>query len=72
MLTFIGMVFVYSLGIHITVIVIAFQESAGTGFLTLCLPFYSLYFVFKQCDNGILKLLYAIAVALNLTLKFLL
>ena len=55
---------------HIIVVVAAFRESAGTGFLTLCVPFYALYFVFKMSDNDTLKVLYSVAVLINLVLRF--
>ena len=70
MLAFLGLGALYSLGVHLVVVVTAFRESAGTGFLTLCIPFYALYFVFKVNDNDTLKLLYALAIIINLSLRF--
>jgi hypothetical protein len=70
MLAFLGAALLYSLTVHIMVVVAAFRESVGTGFLTLCIPFYALYFVFKVSDNNTLKLLYSVAVVINITLKF--
>jgi hypothetical protein len=60
----------YSGVVHIVVIVAAFQEGMGTGFLTLCVPFFSLYFVFKTNDSDTLRVLYAVAVVLNLAVRF--
>jgi hypothetical protein len=71
MLGFLGVAALYSLTAHIIVVVAAFRESVGTGFLTLCIPFYALYFVFKVSDNDTLKVLYTAAIILNLALKFL-
>jgi hypothetical protein len=53
------------------VVIAAFRESVGTGFLTLCVPFYALYFVFSVSESDTLKLLYASAVVINISLKFL-
>lgn len=71
MMAFIGTALLYALAAHICVIVAAFQESVGTGFLTLCLPFYAFYFVFKVSDNSTLQLLYSVAIVINIALKFL-
>jgi hypothetical protein len=71
MLGFVGVGVLYSLAIHLMVLVAAFREGAGTGFLSLCIPFYALYFVFKVHDNDTLKILYGVAVLLNITLRFL-
>lgn len=71
MLAFLGTAVLYSLVVHIIVVVAAFRESAGTGFLTLCIPFYALYFVYKVCENDTLKVLYTVAVLLNISLRFL-
>ncbi len=71
MLAFIGTAALYTLTAHIIVTVAAFRESIGTGFLTLCVPFYALYFVFKVSESDTLKLLYASAVIVNISLRFL-
>jgi predicted anti-sigma-YlaC factor YlaD len=71
MLAFLGVAVLYTLTAHIIVLVAAFKESMGTGFLTLCIPFYALYFVFKVNDNDTLKLIYAVAVVINISLRFL-
>jgi hypothetical protein len=71
MLAFLGTAALYSLTIHIIVIVAAFREGVGSGFLTMCVPFYSLYFVFKVNDSDTLKVLYGVAAIINLVLRFL-
>ena len=71
MLAFLGVAALYSLTVHIIVIIAAFRESTGTGFLTLCIPFYALYFVFKVSANDTLKVLYSVAAIINLSLRFL-
>jgi hypothetical protein len=71
MLAFVGVAALYSFAVHIIVVVTAFKEGAGTGFLALCIPFYALYFVFKVCENDTLKVLYSIALILNFALRFL-
>jgi DNA-directed RNA polymerase subunit RPC12/RpoP len=71
MLAFLGVAVLYTLTAHIIVIVAAFKESVGTGFLTMCIPFYALYFVFKVNDSDTLKLIYAVAVIINISLRFL-
>lgn len=55
---------IFSLGVSITVLVFAFRESVGTGFLTLCVPCYILYFVFAVCDNGLVKGLFGVSIIL--------
>jgi hypothetical protein len=66
----VGVAVLYIFVVHILVVIAAFRESVGTGFLTLCLPFYALYFVFKTCESDTLKILYAGAVLANIALKF--
>jgi hypothetical protein len=51
----------YGLAIGIVVLISAFQHSVATGFLTLCVPFYVLYFLFAQCESKLVKALYSIA-----------
>ena len=70
-LAFVGTAVLYTLTAHILVVVAAFRESVGTGFLTLCIPFYALYFVFKVSDSDTLKVVYAVAVVINISLRFL-
>lgn len=71
MLPFLGVAVLYMLTVHIIVIVAAFKESVTTGLLTLCIPIYALYFVFKVNENDSLKILYGIAILLNIALRFL-
>lgn len=49
----------FSLGVSIFVLVLAFRESVGTGFLTLCVPCYVLYFL-TQCGNRWAQYLYVV------------
>jgi hypothetical protein len=69
-LAFVGVVALYVLAVHIIVAVAAFRDGIGTGFLTLCLPFFAIYYVFKMNDNDTLKLMYGFAIALNIALRF--
>jgi hypothetical protein len=71
MLGFLGLAALFSFGVHIAVLVTAFREGAGTGFLALCIPFYAIYFVFKVNESDVLKMYYTVAIILNLSLKFL-
>jgi len=71
-LAFLGVALLYVLVVHIMVLVAAFSESVGTGFLSLCIPFYAIYFVYKVSDNDLLKILYGFAILINVALKFLL
>jgi hypothetical protein len=52
---YVGLAGLYGLGVGIWMLVSAFRESIGTGFLCLCVPFYSLYFVFAKCGNPYLS-----------------
>jgi hypothetical protein len=67
----VGVAALYCLCVQIMVIVAGFKYGAGTGFLTLCLPFYALYFVYKVHDNETLKVLYGGAILINIGLRFL-
>jgi hypothetical protein len=49
--------------ISLVVLVAAFQDSVGQGFLTLCVPFYVLYFVYGRLDSRTIKGLYSLALA---------
>src|SRR5262249_34945938 len=55
MIAFFGILALYCLGVHIIVVVAAFQEGTGQGFLTLCIPFYALYYVYKVSENSTLQ-----------------
>jgi hypothetical protein len=57
---------IFWLVVTIMVIVAAFRESTGTGFLTMCVPCYVLYFVYSVNDNPTLKMLYSIAILTRL------
>ena len=48
----------YMLITTILVLVAAFRDSVATGFMTLCIPLYVFYFVFKVNENDTLKVLY--------------
>lgn len=48
----------YMLTTTILVLVAAFRDSVATGFMTLCIPLYVFYFVFKVNENDTLKVLY--------------
>jgi hypothetical protein len=49
----------FAMGVQIAVLIAAFQESTGTGFLTLCVPFYVFYFVYGVSGSKTLKILLA-------------
>lgn len=59
----------YMLTTQLLVLIAAFRESVVTGFLTLCIPFYALYFVFKVNENDTLKLLYSFNVLIFIAAK---
>ena len=71
MLAFILVAALYCLVVHLIVVVAAFHDGAGQGFLTLCLPFYALYYVYKVNGSTTLQMLYGSAVVLNVILRFL-
>ena len=70
MLAFMGVAVLYYIAVKIIVLVAAFKESVGTGFLTLCIPLYAIYFVFKINDSDTLKLLYGVAALILFSLRF--
>jgi len=70
MLAFLLAAALYYVVVHIMVLVAAFRQSVGTGFLTLCVPFYALYFVLKVSESQTLKALYSFAILIGLFLKF--
>ncbi len=53
---------VYQLSIGIWILVTAFRESLGTGFMCLCIPFYALYFVLAKSENPYLKGAFAVSI----------
>ena len=71
MLAFVAILALYCVGVHILVVISAFKDSVGTGFLSLCLPFYAIYYVFKVNENPTLQALYSSAVIINIILRFL-
>lgn len=70
MMGFVLVAVLFYMTVHIMVLVAAFRESVGTGFLTLCVPFYAIYFVSKVSESQTLKILYTAAIIVGLTLKF--
>lgn len=52
---------IYSLVIAVMVLIKAFQESTGTGFMTLCIPCYILYFVYGLSESPMLKALFSVS-----------
>jgi DNA-directed RNA polymerase subunit RPC12/RpoP len=70
MLAFLGVAVLYVLVAHILVVISAFKESVGTGFLTMCIPFYGLYYVFKVSEDETLQILYTVAIVINLAVRF--
>jgi len=69
-LALLGVAILYVFTVHIIVVVAAFRVGIGTGFLTLCIPFFAIYFVFKMNDNDTLKILYGTAILINIALRF--
>lgn len=51
----------FSLVVGILVLIAAFKESVGQGFLTLCIPFYVLYFVYGRLEDRLLRALFTVA-----------
>jgi len=62
---------VYYLSVQICVIVAAFRVSVGTGFLTMCVPFYGIYFVYKVSDSLWLKSFFSLVVLIGIGLRVL-
>ncbi len=60
MVAFVGLAELYQGVVGIIVLVATFQDGLGTGFATLCIPFYSVYFVFVIKDSNTLRVLYAV------------
>ena len=61
----------FSLAVGVLVLVFAFRESIATGFLTLCVPCYSLYFVFAVCENQFVKWLFLLSILTSIAGLFL-
>jgi len=60
----------YWLTTTIILLIAAFKESVATGLMTLCIPFYAFYFVFKVNDNDTLKILYGFNIVIGLCFRF--
>ena len=56
----------FGLVVSITVLVFAFMEDVATGFLTLCVPFYILYFVYGKCESAYVKVLFSVHIIANI------
>jgi len=61
----------YIVIVHIIVLIAAFQEGIGTGFLTMCVPFFAVYVVYFVVGNRTLKVLYGAALLLSVALRLL-
>jgi hypothetical protein len=57
---------IFSIVVGIMILVCAFREGAGQGFLTLCVPCYVLYFVYGRCDSPLIKILFSISILTRL------
>ena len=71
MLAFLGSIGLYAFAVHIWVTVIAFKASVGRGFLSLCVPFYALRFVYAESESAWLKSFYSLAFAIIIALRIL-
>ena len=58
-LVYLLVLLLYSVVVGLAVLVAAFQEDAGTGFMTLCVPFYVIYFLRSKCQSKLLQALYS-------------
>ncbi|HTI99854.1 MAG TPA: hypothetical protein VL527_13315 [Dongiaceae bacterium] len=66
----VGLAALYVLTSHIIVTVAAFRDGVGTGFLTLCIPFYAIYYVYWVAESDMLKVIYGVAIITNIALRF--
>lgn len=55
---YMGIVGLFGLVLGVTVLVLAFVEGIGQGLLTLCVPFYAIYFVYAVCESSYVKWLF--------------
>ncbi len=69
-LLFLGPQAIFALVVTILVLIRAFGEGVGTGFLTLCLPFYVLYYVFSVNESPHLKALYGATILTTVAVFF--
>lgn len=60
---------VYGIGVGLWALVAAFRTSVGTGFLTLCVPFYAFYFVYAKSGNPFLQGSYTVAIISMILLR---
>ena len=51
---------------HICVIVTAFKDSVGKGFLCLCIGVYAIIYAFKETESVLLKTLIGMSIALEI------
>lgn len=66
-----GTLLLYALAMQIIMLICAFKESVGTGFLCLCIPIFAWYWVWWASDNRTLKILYVFQIVIYLELFFL-
>jgi len=66
MTLYVGIATLFCLAIGIWTLVCAFQTSAGTGVLCLCLPPYTLYFVYGKSGSRTLQAMYTAALCAGL------
>jgi len=49
--------------LHLTVVVDAFSDNIMTGLLCLFIPFYSIFYLYSQCDSYVLRLAVGVLLA---------
>jgi hypothetical protein len=69
MQAFLFITIAYIVVVQIIVDIAGFQESVGTGFLTLCVPFYAIYLVYFVVGNRTLKVAYGASLLLSVALR---
>lgn len=57
---------IFSLVVGIMVLVSAFKDSVGQGFMTMCIPCYALYFVYGRCESALVKGLFSVSILAQL------
>jgi DNA-directed RNA polymerase subunit RPC12/RpoP len=67
LLVFIGVALLYFVAVQIWMLVAAFKDSVGTGFMSLCVPFYGIYFVYSKSESPMLKAFYTISILVQLS-----
>ena len=63
--------FVFSVVVGLLILIEAFRDGLGTALLTLCLPFYVLYYVLSVNENAHIKALFAVSLLSNLAVLLL-